>query len=40
MPRTGVRVMILDGLILVAAGVLIALWLDFKSHKGDDNDEV
>ena len=32
--------MMLDVLILVATGVLIALWLDFKSHKGDDNDEV
>ena len=28
--------MILDGLILIAAGVLIALWLDFKANREDN----
>ena len=34
--KQGVRVMLLDGLILIAAGVLIALWLDFKANREDD----
>ena len=34
--KQGVRVMMLDVLLLIAAGALIALWLDFKANRGDD----
>lgn len=35
--KQGVRVMLLDVLLLIVAGAVIALWLDFKSNREEDS---